>query len=455
MNCNDKKKFRTSEASSKASLRTKGAIDKFLNILDTNLFRKYNKQWSQDARERFSISGSLFYEENNKAIPNKEAFQKIDKAKKIIYETEQGNNKKENVYFNLNSSPEIQFDFKISNIISGNLAKIRQWESNKSVSQEILYNKIQQLGVPKEQLELLKNSDGNIIEEKLTNLLANYSQVIEINTATKDKNVEEGFESIDNRPIPTTYYSNLTVPGGTNYTENEIATPAITPSIKGHAQLSTNNGIGWFRSDEKTTEYKGKEDITKTIVEINGFGYLDGVGDTDKGRYARYKKDEYGEYTDYIDNITEESFNKLIGVEATKTRRILEVQSDLFQKGRDKKDLITQNYENSQISLNDNYGDPVDYDEFGEPIYEEPVKKDYTKENQFLQLLNKDNNWVTFFIKSIIQSLKPVSQEQLDEQYLSQSTSLEELEYRMKELDRQRIEKFKNQQEYFRSFKNY
>ena len=82
MNCNDKKKFRTSEASSKASLRTKGAIDKFLNILDTNLFRKYNKQWSQDARERFSISGSLFYEENNKAIPNKEAFQKIDNAKK-------------------------------------------------------------------------------------------------------------------------------------------------------------------------------------------------------------------------------------------------------------------------------------------------------------------------------------------------------------------------------------
>ena len=97
MNCNDKKKFRTSEASSKASLRTKGAIDKFLNILDTNLFRKYNKQWSQDARERFNISGSLFYEENNKAIPNKEAFQTIDKAKKIIYEIEQGNNKKENV----------------------------------------------------------------------------------------------------------------------------------------------------------------------------------------------------------------------------------------------------------------------------------------------------------------------------------------------------------------------
>ena len=28
--------------------------------------------------------------------------------------------------------------------------------------------------------------------------------------------------------------------------------------------------------------------------------------------------------------------------------------------------------------------------------------KSNNKENQFLQLLNKDNNWVTFFIKSVI-----------------------------------------------------
>ena len=26
-----------------------------------------------------------------------------------------------------------------------------------------------------------------------------------------------------------------------------------------------------------------------------------------------------------------------------------------------------------------------------------------TNQNQFLQLLNKDNNWVTFFVKSIVQ----------------------------------------------------
>lgn len=49
------------------------------------------------------------------------------------------------------------------------------------------------------EIRILKNSNGNTIEEKLINLLANYSYTVEINTATKDKNVEEGFESIDTR----------------------------------------------------------------------------------------------------------------------------------------------------------------------------------------------------------------------------------------------------------------
>ena len=281
MNCNDKKKFRTSEASSKASLRTKGAIDKFLNILDTNLFRKYNKQWSQDARERFNISGSLFYEENNKAIPNKEAFQKIDKAKKIIYETEQGNNKKEDVYFNLNSSPEIQFDFKISNIISGNLAKIKQWESNKSISQEVLYNKIQQLGVPKEQLELLKNSNGSTIEEKLTDLVANYSYTVEINTAKESGGIEQfqdedgnTFSSETDSSKNSSYYSKLTVPGGTNgsYIEANIETPMIVPSIQSHAQFKTENTIGWMRADEKQNYQE--QDIDNLIETMKKSGIL-------------------------------------------------------------------------------------------------------------------------------------------------------------------------------------
>ena len=43
MGCKDKNKFVTAEASSKASLKSKGAIDEFLNIKDENLFRKLNK----------------------------------------------------------------------------------------------------------------------------------------------------------------------------------------------------------------------------------------------------------------------------------------------------------------------------------------------------------------------------------------------------------------------------
>jgi hypothetical protein len=86
MSCNDKKKFRTSEASTKASLRTKGAIDAFLNILDYNKFNNLNNEWTNIAKERFGISGRLFSEENNKAIPNKQAFKQIDNAKGIFYQ---------------------------------------------------------------------------------------------------------------------------------------------------------------------------------------------------------------------------------------------------------------------------------------------------------------------------------------------------------------------------------
>lgn len=85
MSCTDKNKFKTSEASAKASMRTKGAIDQYLNIKDTNLFRKLNKEWSLDAKKRFNTVGLLFLEENNKAYPNSALFYQIDKAKGLAY----------------------------------------------------------------------------------------------------------------------------------------------------------------------------------------------------------------------------------------------------------------------------------------------------------------------------------------------------------------------------------
>ena len=285
------------------------------------------------------------------------------------------------------------------------------------------------LAIPKEQVELLRQSEGDTIEQKLVDFVSKYSQSIEINTAkgfngdvsnkwfynevepnrfiiyspdgepeTEFDNIKDTESFIKNKSgenVPNTqHYSNLTVPGGTNYTENEISTPGITPSIKGHAQFSTDNGIGWFRSD---------------------------VATEDNSIYTE---------SSYQENFT-----------PTKTRRILEVQSDLFQKGRDRNRLVDiintkivytasifQN-EEFNFTLNGDYyesivkmvyyeeknqSEPTErYYKNGQRISSKEItiaKEEYIKlkgdlnnENQFLQLLNKNNNWVTFFVKSIIQ----------------------------------------------------
>ena len=88
MACKDKEKFVTSEAATKAAMRTRGAIDKFLNIVDLGLFRTLNTRWSNDAKERFGIQNMLFSEEDDgkKAVPNKEAFKAIDNGKGTFYQ---------------------------------------------------------------------------------------------------------------------------------------------------------------------------------------------------------------------------------------------------------------------------------------------------------------------------------------------------------------------------------
>jgi hypothetical protein len=282
-------------------------------------------------------------------------------------------------------------------------------------------NDLQKQGVSNDQLEIFKEvaKPGMSKDEIATSIAATYSYTIEINTATetasganriagynndnidvnslyikesdfrdfivKDKNGmllspiayktrQEAQEAINNiGKKPSQYYSNLTVPGGTNYTENEIATPDITPSIKGHAQFATDKGIGWFRSDE-TSPYS------------NTLGFD-------------------------VDAMTEEEYDNYLK-NYPKTRRILEVQSDLFQKGRDKEDLVglpekdsnklvleseklMRDYEIGKITIEE-------YKQKTQELVDAAPKKDVSK-NQFLQLLNKDNNWVTFFVKSIIQ----------------------------------------------------
>ncbi len=172
-----------------------------------------------------------------------------------------------------------------SSIVKAGLKSVNALQSDKAiqlfntltknkVTGDMFWNKIQQdLAIPKDQVGLLKSFDTTNREELITNMLANYSFAIEINTAKfLDENIgsydrfylgEDYYTKIDTyrrndvaiskeqftkamdeyekrvELSNTRYYSNLTVPGGTNYTENEIATPAITPSIRGHAQFAT------------------------------------------------------------------------------------------------------------------------------------------------------------------------------------------------------------------------
>lgn len=116
---------------------------------------------------------------------------------------------------------------------------------------------------------------------------------------------------------------------------------------------------------------------------------------------------------------TEQEFKDLAQkefVNRLKTRRVLEVQSDLFQKGRDKVDLISDQgihifplpdnkgygvYETKTNKLIKEFDDIMIANDY---IVNSPLKDNAnTSSNKFLQLLNKDGNWISFFIKSIVQ----------------------------------------------------
>jgi len=181
-----------------------------------------------------------------------------------------------------------------------------------------------------------------------------YGNTIGIREVISEKGKQQ-IRDRENRRKPLQTYNDLTRPGGINYTNNEIKTPGIVPNRKGHADFATDEGIGWFRSDEEFFYSTDREILSKLEKDF---------------KHNIISDSEYESKLRQLENNREE---QLI-IETTKTRRVLKIQSDLFQKERESTDLVTKN----------------------EPSTE-------TKENDFLQLLNKEGNWVTFFIESIIQ----------------------------------------------------
>ena len=377
--------------------------------------------------EAFHVVFNLFLNDKQKASMLTEAYRRFGKDLGISKEefkkalsTESVNSTK----FKL-AGNEVEYSLKAVNTLQTPRAsqmfakgKKNGWDLNKILTE---------LAIPKEQKQLVLDKNINDREDIITSLLAENSFVVEVNTAkTKQANSVDNYDDAyeqqygqgDEIGSNTSHYSNLTVPGGTNYTENEVATPAITPNIKGHAQFSTDNGIGWFRSDDQVKETYSNgwiENINQVPDKFNN-------GNEVITKVRNNWENDLGQ------EIEEETviwrYNMSLGNERkqeeidVKTRRILEVQSDLFQKGRGKKDLITVKEQSDyNITYAESYEEIKELEESGwkqigttedgMPEFSKPKtesEKAINKaDNQFLQLLNKKGNWVNFFIQSVVQ----------------------------------------------------
>lgn len=312
------------------------AIDDSNKILDDIAFDSIIKDLEQDNIKAYQVSGKPWLRDVTKggeiAIPNIEVLNKIDQKRKDLglYEDQLSAEILDQEI--LPPDEQVQYKFRVINALQSSNVREPKLDNLQG-----FYNDLIKQGIPNQQIDLVKDilSDvkGKVTKEDIIReLLVRYSYSVEIKTAKRTNvSIEQQIEDEDyetritrkkdpSKLIPTSYYSNLTVPGGTNYTENEIRTTDITPGITGHAQFSTKEGIGWFRSDEKSVEILDKyipaDDIL--LKEYKEFEY--------PFSFEEYRQSRLNN----ISVIPEYTTN-------SKIRRILEVQSDLFQKGRDVK----------------------------------------------------------------------------------------------------------------------
>ncbi len=222
---------------------------------------KYNSPIDNDIPGSINISISEnLYDKYIVEIDKKRAEENTEQAREELIQDAQRVGEEyadDYLFYSVKPSNQIDFSLKSINILSSPKAEELFKKGNKN--NWSLDKILTELAIPKEQKQLILSLGKTNREEIITDLLANYSYTIEINTRSETYmerinedlyNPYDSLEAGDER-VNTQYYSNLTVPGGTNYTEQEISTPLITPSIKGHAQFSTDDGIGWFRSDDK------------------------------------------------------------------------------------------------------------------------------------------------------------------------------------------------------------
>ena len=220
---------------------------------------------------------------------------------------------------------KVDYSLKVINALQSD--KVRQPNKN---FQGFL-NDLQKQGVPKEQLQILQQEykEGDSKEDLAIRLASNYAFSVEINTAKQEgyrewdkfrnqPNFEyngafyevksmvpsgevdsRGFEYPDidfyykdgkeisekeyedalnnlakSKNLNTQYYSNLTVPGGTNgsYREQNFETPLIKVP-KSHAQFNTENTIGFSRNDDR--QIYTEKDVNSLLEIMQKSGILE------------------------------------------------------------------------------------------------------------------------------------------------------------------------------------
>ena len=322
-----------------------------------------------------------------------------------------------------------------------------------------------ELKVPIEQQELIKSFNTKNKEEILTSLLANYSYTIEINSARETPSMgkvtskEEVYSAIKaitdiNDPL----YDNVNEVLLNNKYPNAISFK------KNQYGLELDRFIDYGIEHNQTLD-QTLDDIRTNFHEADGEWFAfnrekegESIWDVEEGSRSR-KDDVYGptgmgliaskdhpreaemyrskdgwvymEQDIVIPSIVPSMTNHAQFADKnhsighfrafyntlTKVVEVQEIQSDLLQKGREAKNLTKADYTRTDITKEEYDSIPIQADEAGmkkygdytyhnEPsgIYKTPQLIVKDKEgNQFLQLLNSNNNWVTFFVKSIIQ----------------------------------------------------
>ena len=403
------------------------------------------------------------------------------------------------------NTPNVNFQLKIvSSLLNlkDNRQTIRLNTKEKPYLEENLRKTLAGKGVTTNQIDFVfQYMKSNNIQEISTEdlaleLAANYSYTIEINTAKEDiENVnftesdgkyyyndntgdeieitkdfyEKELEKLKNK-VNTQHYSNLAVPGGTNYTENAHIIPelegVVLPDIYPHHDKEFADGklnmFGWDRSDDKF--------VPNNIHTHNPlYTYYNFIKDSSvfPTRYIGGQK--IFEYNNQF-IVTDRNTNKILGEYATKkeaedyisnlpkTRRIQEIQSK-FQKWRlnfehknNKYQLLENQPTNEPNKVEDHYlenGKRITSKEYNK-IFEDFLDTPTSKEDGFIKLIAKQ--WETIMIKSIIQNAAKKGYEKVlfpsgnTASKVEGHTTLEEFkkqkENRIKELEKQKEQVF-------------